>query len=587
MTTTSATSNTNFISALGAGSGIDSKALAKNLSDAEIKPQQDLINKKIEQSQNKISGYGAILAGMQIIQTSFKALENPSGVLVNKVDNTQSSALTVTAGANSSAGSHTIEVVKIAQAQRTFSGGFAASDTTINSGNAFSLQLSVNSGAPKTLRVPAIASNPVGIVTAINSSGLGLQASLVNTGDGTANPYKIIITGAAGAANAFSLTSDDGTGTGETQTLSFGAATSSGSIKVAGIDVPVAAGDSSAVVAGKVKSALAADSLITGTPGRSVTNLGNGQVRVNYAGSDGDVADITFSDAGSTGVTQSIASKTSFTAGTSVPGVSFVNDSSQTAGDAQVKIDGLTINRSSNKITDAITGVTLNLMGQTAGPANISISNDTSGVKDKLTALVKSYNDLLADITVLTGPVNTKDTTDIYSGSLQRDPNVSRIKTSLRSLFVADSSSPGANMKALRDIGVSLQKDGTLSLDETIMNSALSGSISQVVTMLTADRENKSYIVPSARQGLAGDAIKKLTDMMGTSGLLAALKKGETQNTSNYKDKLTKLDERLTTLNDRYIKQFAAMDSMVGTTNSMKTSLKSSFDGLMSTYTNK
>ena len=587
MTTTSATSNTNFISALGAGSGIDSKALAKNLSDAEIKPQQDLINKKIEQSQNKISGYGAILAGMQIIQTSFKALENPSGVLVNKVDNTQSSALTVTAGANSSAGSHTIEVVKIAQAQRTFSGGFAASDTTINSGNAFSLQLSVNSGAPKTIRVPAIASNPVGIVTAINSSGLGLQASLVNTGDGTANPYKIIITGAAGAANAFSLTSDDGTGTGETQTLSFGAATSSGSIKVAGIDVPVAAGDSSAVVAGKVKSALAADSLITGTPGRSVTNLGNGQVRVNYAGSDGDVADITFSDAGSTGVTQSIASKTSFTAGTSVPGVSFVNDSSQTAGDAQVKIDGLTSNRSSNKITDAITGVTLNLMGQTAGPANISISNDTSGVKDKLTALVKSYNDLLADITVLTGPVNTKDTTDIYSGSLQRDPNVSRIKTSLRSLFVADSSSPGANMKALRDIGVSLQKDGTLSLDETIMNSALSGSISQVVTMLTADRENKSYIVPSARQGLAGDAIKKLTDMMGTSGLLAALKKGETQNTSNYKDKLTKLDERLTTLNDRYIKQFAAMDSMVGTTNSMKTSLKSSFDGLMSTYTNK
>jgi len=587
MTTTSATSNTNFISALGAGSGIDSKALAKNLSDAEIQPQKDLINKKIEQSQNKISGYGAILAGMQIIQTSFKALENPSGVLVNKVDNTQSSALTVTAGANSSAGSHTIEVVKIAQAQRTFSGGFAASDTKINSGNAFSLQLSVNSGAPKTIRVPAIASNPVGIVTAINSSGLGLQASLVNTADGTANPYKIIITGAAGAANAFSLTSDDGTGTGETQTLSFGAATSSGSIKVAGIDVPVAAGDSSAVVAGKVKSALAADSLITGTPGRSVTNLGNGQVRVNYAGSDGDVADITFSDAGSTGVTQSIAAKTSFTAGTSVSEVSFVNDSSQTAGDAQVKIDGLTINRSSNKITDAITGVTLNLMGQTAGPANISISNDTSGVKDKLTALVKSYNDLLADITVLTGPVNTKDTTDIYSGSLQRDPNVSKIKTSLRSLFMADSSSPGANMKALRDIGVSLQKDGTLTLDETVMNSALSGSISQVVTMLTADRENKSYIVPSARQGLAGDAIKKLTDMMGTSGLLATLKKDETKNTSNYKDKLTKLDERLTTLNDRYIKQFAAMDSMVGKTNSMKTSLKSSFDGLMSTYTNK
>jgi flagellar capping protein FliD len=43
----------------------------------------------------------------------------------------------------------------------------------------------------------------------------------------------------------------------------------------------------------------------------------------------------------------------------------------------------------------------------------------------------------------------------------------------------------------------------------------------------------------------------------------------------------------MTALLSRYTKQFAAMDSLVGNVNSQKTSLKSSFDGMMASYTNK
>ena len=583
-----ATVDTNFVNSLGAGSGIDSKALAKNLAEAEIKPKQDLISKKITSSENKVSGFGVVKAGLTNIQDSFKALENPSGVLVNKVDNTQSSALTVTAGTNSSAGGHSIEVLKIAQAQRTFSAaGFAAADTQLNGGAGFSLQLSVNAGAAKSIRIPAIASNPSGMVAAINSSGLGLRASLVNSGDGSANPFKIIISGTTGLANSFTLTSDNGAGTGESQTIGFGSATAAGVIKVAGVSVNVAAGDTSTIVAQKVQVALAADSLITGVPGRSVQDLGNGQVKINYVGSDGDVQDIAFLDSGTTGVTKSIVSNTPFTAGAAVSGVSFVNDATQQADDAQVKINGLLITRSTNQIKDAITGVSLDLKGQTIGAANIQITNDTSAIKDKLTALVKSFNDSLADIKILTGPPNTKDKTDTFSGSLQRDPIISRIQFSLRSVFLADSSSAGTSVKALRDLGITMQRDGTLEFDDKVLTSALDGSVSQVVTMLTADRENKSYKVPSARLGLAGDAIKKLTDMLGTTGLLATQTTSETKRTATYNEDLKKLDARLTSLQDRYIKQFSVMDSMVGKTNSMKTSLKSTFDGLMSAYTSK
>jgi flagellar capping protein FliD len=59
-----------------------------------------------------------------------------------------------------------------------------------------------------------------------------------------------------------------------------------------------------------------------------------------------------------------------------------------------------------------------------------------------------------------------------------------------------------------------------------------------------------------------------------------------TQNTK-YKDDLAKLQTRMDALLTRYQKQFASMDSLVGNINSQKTSLKSSFDGMMASLTGK
>ena len=56
---------------------------------------------------------------------------------------------------------------------------------------------------------------------------------------------------------------------------------------------------------------------------------------------------------------------------------------------------------------------------------------------------------------------------------------------------------------------------------------------------------------------------------------------------SKYKEDLNKLDKRMEALLSRYTKQFAAMDSLVGQVNNQKTSLKSTFDGMMAAYTNK
>jgi flagellar hook-associated protein 2 len=87
--------------------------------------------------------------------------------------------------------------------------------------------------------------------------------------------------------------------------------------------------------------------------------------------------------------------------------------------------------------------------------------------------------------------------------------------------------------------------------------------------------------------GIAGDAVRKLTNFLAPTGVL--LTKSENANTENtkHRERLTKLQLRMDALLARYQKQFAAMDSMVGSVNSQKTSLKSTFDGMMATYTNK
>jgi flagellar hook-associated protein 2 len=52
-------------------------------------------------------------------------------------------------------------------------------------------------------------------------------------------------------------------------------------------------------------------------------------------------------------------------------------------------------------------------------------------------------------------------------------------------------------------------------------------------------------------------------------------------------DELTKLQERMDGVYDRYVKQLSAMDSVVSQMNSVRDSLKGQFEGLMAMYTNK
>jgi flagellar capping protein FliD len=80
--------------------------------------------------------------------------------------------------------------------------------------------------------------------------------------------------------------------------------------------------------------------------------------------------------------------------------------------------------------------------------------------------------------------------------------------------------------------------------------------------------------------------VKKLTELLDNTGALTTQSGNLTKKIDAYKLELTKLEERMTTLLERYNKQFGEMETMVGQSKSLQTSLKSTFDGMMASYTN-
>ena len=530
-----ATSTTNIVNTLGAGSGIDIKSLAQNLVDAERAPRQDRLDNKIKQSEARISGYGALKYSLSQLKTAFEKINDASEFASVKASNSQPGALGVTTSSTSGTGSYSIEVTRIATEQRTASETFSARDSRINGGNGFTLSLQTGSGQPVDIAVPNDKTTPAGLVSVINGAKLGVSAQLLNTGSG----YQIVLSGQTGTPNQFSMT------------------TSTTVASTAQVDTHTA------------------DSLVVSAAS------GTSSVSVSYTDDNGDPAslDLVQSQDGlwrpASGASLPPANAT-LTLDAQRPAVRF-DQSLQSAQDAQFKINGLPITRGSNSVNDVIDGVTLDLYTATSGASRLDLTRETGGIKDNLKALVAAYNEFNDNLKILGDP---KSTVDTYGGSLKGDSLLESIRNQVRKMITDTPTAGGSTIQAARNVGLSIDRNGVLQLDEAKLDSALQGHFDEVVKMFTAGTNNKS-VYSDLDGSLAGDAVRKLDKMLRSTGSIDQQTTNTQKQITSYKDELQKLQDQMDKLLERYMNQFSAMESIVGTTNSLKTSLKSSFEGMM------
>lgn len=153
------------------------------------------------------------------------------------------------------------------------------------------------------------------------------------------------------------------------------------------------------------------------------------------------------------------------------------------AENATLVIDGIPISKASNKISDAIEGVTLELLKADLGNTKtLSIARDTASIQEAIESFVTSFNDLNETIINL----SKFDAANNQASVLTGDATLRSIQNQLRGAFNTFLSTAGGGLSTLSDIGVTFQEDGTLELDTEKLNSVLNDATKDISTLFAA-----------------------------------------------------------------------------------------------------
>jgi flagellar hook-associated protein 2 len=159
----------------------------------------------------------------------------------------------------------------------------------------------------------------------------------------------------------------------------------------------------------------------------------------------------------------------------------------QVGTDASLTVDGLPTTSSSNTVTNAIAGVTFQLLstgtptttnGVTSNEAvQVQITNDNSAVETAMQSFVTAYNTVAGDIKTQAGDDSSGKPEPLYG-----DPTMALIQSQLSTALFGGAAS-GA-ISNLYQLGISANADGTLTFDSTTLDATLNSNYSDVVGFL-------------------------------------------------------------------------------------------------------
>lgn len=151
------------------------------------------------------------------------------------------------------------------------------------------------------------------------------------------------------------------------------------------------------------------------------------------------------------------------------------------AQNASLSVNGIAITSATNSVSGAISGVTLNLTK--AGTSNLALSNNNASITSAVQALVTGYNSINNTLNSLT----RYNTTTKQGGILVGDASIQNIQARIRSSFSSALSGLGNNtLTNLGQVGLSFQKDGSLSLDTAKLQTALTNNYSDFASLFAA-----------------------------------------------------------------------------------------------------
>lgn len=148
---------------------------------------------------------------------------------------------------------------------------------------------------------------------------------------------------------------------------------------------------------------------------------------------------------------------------------------------ALLNIDGIDVVKASNSVSDAIEGVTINLLTTSNSQAvNLGVASDQAKIKESVTAFVDAYNKVMDTLKTLT----KYDEAGKTSGKLLGDATARSITSQLKSV-ISKTVDTGGTITSLTDIGVGFQRDGKLGLDSTKLTNAITNNFDDIAALFS------------------------------------------------------------------------------------------------------
>ncbi|MEE1949781.1 flagellar filament capping protein FliD [Pseudomonas alcaligenes] len=561
---------------LGIGTGIDIDSIVTALVNAEKAPKTQQLDRLEKATTSRFSALGTLKGSLSGLQTAIQNLNKPSLFSTRTASSSSSAVLSAKADSAAIAGKYSVQVQQLATSSKVGLQSVPAdASTTFSSG-----KMTISAGST-SIEVDVSATNNTlaGMRDSINAAGKdkGISATIVtdasgsrlvlsSTATGAGNDIKIAVTEDGVTSGTVSLASQAFQPSASLKLPAFSGAPASTlfqsgnlAIRAGNSTLNVAISDGSSLES--VRDAINAAGTGQGVSASIETDVAGSRLVLNST--NGTSLELTATAAGGTPTSNPL---TSLNPASDVSATSSGPDSTSGAAGVITKaqsavlfVDGLKVVSASNTVTSAIDGVTLNLAGaQSASDlaagktVDVTIGVDKGSVKSNIQKFVDSYNSLMNTAAQQTAVVQVGEGSNPVTGALVGDATVRGLLSGLRNELVKMTGEEGT--RALADLGITTQKDGTLKIDDAKLSSALDTKFDQVANYFTGDkglmvRLDKNVGEYLKAGGVFDQRTKALQSTLTGPGGIDEQRKA--------------LDLRVSKIQERLVAQYTAMDQLV------------------------
>ncbi len=233
--------------------------------------------------------------------------------------------------------------------------------------------------------------------------------------------------------------------------------------------------------------------------------------------------------------------------------------------DAELNVNGIAITSKTNRVEEAIQGVTLDLTAVSDNPITLVIERDEASLREAIDNFVSNYNEMKSTVGRMTAYNGEGET----SGELIGDRTVRNIEDRLRR-DITDNLGTG-DISRLSQMGIAIDERGRLSVDEDKLDEAIATNPEGLATFFAGDTEEGGFA------GRLNSTLEAITD---EEGIIQSSVNSAELRVDSLEERKLRMEASIERSVERYRKQFGQLDGLLAQMNSMSAYLSQQFDML-------